>query len=94
MPDKNPEQKVAVIRQAADFIERGGPQPIQLSLVGGKVTILCDGADSWNAWMGEFNGCPVDASYKKGATDESVTFVDWSDERVEISYLIYAEKVA
>lgn len=94
MPDRNQEQKVAVIRQVADFIERGGPQPITLSFIGERVTILCSDAADWNTWMEEFNGCPVDASYQKGATNESVTFVDWSDERVEISYLIYAEKVA
>jgi hypothetical protein len=93
MPDKNPEQKVAVIRQAADFIERGGPQPIQLSLIGERVSILCQAAAEWIAWMEEFNGCPVDASYRKNA-DKSVTFVDWVDEQVKISYLIYAEKVA
>jgi hypothetical protein len=94
MPDRNPEQKVAVIRQVADFIERGGPQPINLSFVGDKIEILCNQQADWESWLGEFSGSPVDASYQQGETQPDVTFVSWSDDLVEVTYLIYAEKVA
>lgn len=94
MSDRNPEQKATVIRQVADFIERGGPMPISMTLYQSKVTILCNSAGDWAAWVGEFDGHPVDAAYEKGTLDEAVTFVDWSNDAVEIGYQIRAERVA